>query len=84
MENEKECESIHRKTLKDGTIKEYKYIKKYTTKGYTHKNGEVKGKLSSEQKEEILKKLEAGVTIKRICEDYNSSYATIKKIIAKK
>lgn len=84
MENNKECETVQRKILKDGTIKEYRYTKKYKTKGYTHKNGEVKGRLTNEQKAEITKKLQEGVTIKRLCDDYNSSYVTIKKLDTKR
>lgn len=84
MQNEKECKTTQRKVLKDGTVKEYEYTKKYATKGYTHKNGEVKGRLTDEQKAEIIRKLGEGVTIKRICEEYNSSYATIKKLAPKK
>lgn len=81
--NEKQCTFNQKKVLADGTVKYYTYTQKYKTKGYTHANGEVTGKLTDEQKVEIIRKAGEGVPIKRLCKDYNSSYPTIKKIITK-
>ena len=84
MENVKEIRVKQKKTLADGTVKEYNVTKKYKVKGtYTHKNGEVVDKLSEAQKIEIIRKASEGVSIKRLCVDYKSSYPTIKKLLPK-
>lgn len=71
-----------KRTLADGTIKEYECNRTYKLKGYAN-NGRNE-KLTNEQKVQIVEKYNSGITITRLCKDYNCVYATIKKVISNK
>jgi hypothetical protein len=78
-----------RRTLADGTIKEYFCNKSYKVKNGVNDrrkegNSGPKEKLTPAQKEEVWTKYSAGVTIRRICADIGVSYMPVKKCIDKK
>ena len=67
------------RTLKNGTKKYYTCNRTYELKG--RENCGRKCNLTDEQKAEIIRKKNEGVTTKRLCEEYKISYGAIKKIL---
>lgn len=78
------------RTLADGTIKEYHYNKAYKVKNGVNdrrkdgNSGPKEIEFTPEQTAEIWAKHCAGVTIKRICADVNSTYCPVKRCIDRK
>jgi hypothetical protein len=70
--------------LADGTERRYRSKKTYKIKGGVNdqrKNRPKHDTLTIEQKGEVAVKYDAGVKIKRICEDLGVSYAVIRRVI---
>lgn len=61
-----------KKTRRDGSIAEYDVIIQYTPK---------KQPINNIDKIEIRRKLNEGVTKKRICSDYGISFHTLQKLL---
>ncbi len=72
-----------KRTLKDGSIREYQTVQTYYLKGYLSKNNErvQKKKPTDEQKAEIKKRYADGVKKKRLGEDYQLTFARVQKIL---
>jgi hypothetical protein len=65
------------RTLADGTVKSYTYG--VVAKGRKLRASE---KISQDDLAIIRRRIEDGVTLKRICEDYDVCHVTLKKLLA--
>lgn len=79
----KETMASQTRTLADGTKKVYTYKIKYKVSAVGRSNNSRPEKFTPEQKKQIIEKRAAGITIKRICADMNSSYTAVKRCIDK-
>lgn len=75
MERKYTC--IGTRKLADGTIKQYTYQKTYKATG-------VRVSLTDEQKDEVVKKYNEGIKMKRLKADYGISYDYLRDIILEK
>jgi hypothetical protein len=74
------------RTLKDGTVKSYMTVATRRVKnGVNDKRklglGGPPEKLSDEQKATIRARYADGVSVKRLCDDYNVCFATISRVV---
>lgn len=72
-----------KKTLANGDVKIYTVNRKYTVKGGYMHNGVRKPRqeFTEEQKAEINRRHGDGVSIVRLCKDYDCAANTIKKVL---
>ncbi len=72
-----------KRTLKDGTIREFTVQQKYNCVGYKSREGTRNQKviLTIDQKAEMKKRYADGVKKKRLAEDYHLTFARVAKIL---